>query len=72
MSAPGTADMSVSHTGLWHYEGPIESRGPGHEWRIGDADDDMVADCDSEEVALRIVESHNARYLLNHRDKWVR
>jgi len=32
----------------------------------------MVADCDSEEVALRIVESHNARYLLNHRDKWVR
>lgn len=45
--------------GLWHYE-YVEGRTPGHEWRVGDADDDMVTDFPTEEEAKACVRAHNA------------
>jgi hypothetical protein len=45
--------------GLWHYEF-IEGRTNGRQWRVGDADDDMVADFPTEDEARDCVRKHNA------------
>lgn len=44
--------------GLWHYE-YIEGRTNGRNWRVGDADDDMVTDFPTEEEAKVCVRAHN-------------
>lgn len=44
--------------GLLHYE-HLPSRGKGHEWRVGDQDDDFVADFPTEAEASAFVRAHN-------------
>lgn len=45
---------------VWHYE-YVPGRTPGHEWRVGDGDDDMVTDFPTEAEARDCVRAHNAR-----------
>jgi hypothetical protein len=44
--------------GPWHYEF-IAARPVGHQWRVGDQDDDMVADFATEDEAKQWVRLHN-------------
>lgn len=43
----------------WHYEF-IKGRERGHQWRVGNADDDVVTDFATEAEAKRFVQNHNA------------
>lgn len=44
--------------GPYHYE-YVKGRKKGHEWRVGDQDDDMVTDFPNEAAARKYVEDHN-------------
>lgn len=44
--------------GNYHYEF-IKGRAKGHQWRIGDQDDDMVTDFATEAEAKAFVAEHN-------------
>ncbi len=60
--------MSLRHTGLWHYEF-IQARPVGHQWRVADADDDVVSDHATEALAREYVEEHN-KTVKPHSDLW--
>ena len=44
--------------GLYHYEF-VSLRKTGHQWRVGDHNDDMVCDFATEEEARTYVRQHN-------------
>ena len=46
--------------GKYHYEF-IKGRAKGHQWRIGDQDDDMVTDFATESEARVFVDEHNRK-----------
>lgn len=50
--------MSLRHTGPWHYEF-IAGRPLGHQWRVADADDDVVTDFATEAEARDHVQQHH-------------
>lgn len=54
--------------GNYHYEF-IEARGKGHQWRVGDQDDDMVTDFATKEEARPYVEEHNRRVSEQNADR---
>lgn len=51
--------MSIKHSGPWHYE-YIAGREKGHQWRVADADDDVIRDFASEAEAQEFVRKNNA------------
>lgn len=53
--------------GEWHYE-YIPHRSNGRCWRVGDADDDCVADYETEDEAKAVVREHNAH--VQHPSGW--
>lgn len=56
--------MSFHHTGPWHYE-HIPARGPDAQYRVADADDDVVASFATEDEAQSFVRTHNDRLSVN-------
>jgi len=54
--------------GLYHYEF-IPLRGVGHQWRVGDHNDDMVTDFATEAEAKAFVREHNVSLGPNP-DQW--
>lgn len=46
--------------GKYHYEF-VEARGKGHQWRVGDEDDDPVTDFATRREAKAFVDEHNKK-----------
>lgn len=57
-ATPSEETVSHHHMSQWHYE-HIPERGPDKQYRVADADDDVVASFATEEEAAAFVRGHN-------------